>query len=165
MKKGNKTATAGMEEVKRNQCSADTLSHSSEDSLNYNTAFPSYFTTSTQCNHSHFIAFALVVSLHLLPNNFYWRRDHHQLLVVAFTPKFLSSSSELIDLSIYMSLSSHTSSVPPQEVPCPRAEQEGSLARSCRSSKTHSRSCCDFSCTVCNKETWQEWDDPFVWLP
>lgn len=51
MKKGNKTATARMEEAKRNQCSADTLSHSSEDSLNhfshYNTAFPSYFTTST----------------------------------------------------------------------------------------------------------------------
>jgi len=48
--------------------------------------------------------------------------EHHWLLAVAFTPKPVSSPSELIDLSICMSLSRYSSPVPPQEVPCPRAD-------------------------------------------
>lgn len=48
--------------------------------------------------------------------------DHHWLLAITFTPKFLSSPSELRDLNVCLSLSRHTGPVPPQEIPCPRAD-------------------------------------------
>lgn len=99
------------------------------------------------------------------PQQFVEKRTTTGFWQIIFTPKPWSSPSELKNLSICMSPSRHVGQEPPWEVLHPRADMERNLAQSHRSSKIHSRLCCDFSYTLCNNEIEQEWDDPFVRLP